>query len=81
MSHERVTAYAYFTQILIKKFDKKKSEEKKIPPPLVVGALASGEGTLGPLQSGLDLLTFRFPCTILEMHEEEETYTSTGATI
>ena len=38
--HARETAYAYFTQRLIKKFDKKKLEEKKLPPPLTAGALA-----------------------------------------
>ena len=46
LSHERVSAYAEFSQRLIKKFDKKKSEEKKLPPPLAAGALASGERTL-----------------------------------
>ena len=66
-----MTAYADFTQRLIKKFDKKKLEEKRLSPPLVVGVLASRERTLSPLQSGLDLFPFRVPCTILEMHEEE----------
>ena len=81
MSHAKVTAYADFTQRLIKNFYKKKSEEKKLPPPLTARALASGGRTLAPLQSGLDLLTFKVPCTILEMHEEEETYTNADATI
>ena len=39
LSHARVIAYEYFTQRLIKKFDKKKSEEKKPSPPLTAGAL------------------------------------------
>ena len=34
LSHARVTAFAYFTQRLIKEFDKNKSEEKKPSPPL-----------------------------------------------
>ena len=34
LSHAKVTAYADFTQKLIKNFDKKKSEEKKPSPPL-----------------------------------------------
>ena len=76
-----MTVYEYFNQRLIKKFEKKISQEKKLPPPLTIGALASGGRTLSPLQSGLDLLTFRVPCTIMEMHEEEETYTSVGAAI
>ena len=81
LSHARVTAYVDFTQTLIKKFDKKKSEEKRPSPPLVAGVLGSGEGTLAPLQSDLDILAFTVPCTIQEMHEEEETYTNDGAAI
>ena len=76
-----MTAYADFTQRLIKKFDKNKLEDNKLLPPLTAGALASGGRTLAPLQSGLDLLTFRVPCTIQEMHEEKETYTIIGASI
>ena len=34
LSHARVTTFAYFTQRLIKKIDKKKSEEEKPSPPL-----------------------------------------------
>ena len=56
LSHARVTAYAYFTQRMMKKFEKKKSKEKKLPPPLAVGEII-----LAPLQSGLDLLTFGAP--------------------
>ena len=70
-----------FYSKLIKKFDKKKSKKKRPLPPLVVGALASGEITLSPLQSGLDLLTFIVPCIIQEMNEEEESYTNVGAAI
>ena len=81
LSHAKVTAYADFTQRLIKNFDKKKLEGKRPSPPLAAGALALGDRTLAPLQSGLDLLTFRAPCTILEMHKEEETCSSTDATI
>ena len=33
------------------------------------------------MQSGLDLLAFRVPHTILEMHEEEESCTSADAAI
>ena len=33
------------------------------------------------MQIGLDLLTFRVPCTILDMHEEEETCTIFDAAI
>ena len=76
-----MTSYAYFTQRLIKKFDKKKSEEKELPPPLATGELASGGRTLAPLQRGLDLLKFRVPCSIMEMHEEEETCTSANVAI
>ena len=81
LSHARVTAYADFTQRLIKKFDKNKSEENRPSPPLVARPLASGERTLASLQDGLDLLTFRVPCIIQEMHEEEDTYTNTGAVV
>ena len=35
-----LTAFADFTQRLIKKFDKKESEENMLSPPLAVGALA-----------------------------------------
>ena len=49
LSHARVTTYADFTQRLIKKFEKKKLEEKRPSPPLATGALASGEITLAPL--------------------------------
>ena len=42
LSHARVTAYADFTQRLIKKFEKNKSKEKQPSPPLVAGAFASG---------------------------------------
>ena len=81
MSHAKATEFEDFTQRLIKKFDKKKSKEKKPPPNFFARALTSGEGTLAPLQSVLDILTFRVPFTIGEMHEEEETYTSTDAAI
>ena len=37
LSHARVTAYADFTQRLIKKFDRRKPKEEKLPPPLVAG--------------------------------------------
>ena len=57
LSHAQVTTYVDFTQRMIKKFDKKKSEEKKPSPPLYRGAFALGEGTLAHFQSGLDLLT------------------------
>ena len=64
LSHTRVTAYANFTQRLIKKFNRRKPKEEKLPPPFSAGELTSGEGTLASLQSGLDLLTFRVPCTM-----------------
>ena len=62
MGHAQVTTYAYFTQRLINKFDKKKSKEKRSSPPLAERALASRERTLSPLQSGIDLLTLLWRC-------------------
>ena len=49
LSHAKVTTYAYFTQRLIKNFDKNKLEGKRPLPPLATGTLASGERTLAPL--------------------------------
>lgn len=76
LSHAKVTAYEKFTQNLIKKLDKKKSERKNPSPPSTVEALVSGGRPLAPFQYDLDLLISRVPCIILDMHEGEETCTS-----
>ena len=47
-------------------------DKKSLHSPPAAEVLASGEETLATLQDSLELLTYRVPCMIQEMHEEEE---------
>ena len=55
-------------------------EEEPLPPP-VVDVLTSRGGSLASLQDGLEFLTLGAPCMIDEMHDEEETDTSTSTLV
>ena len=47
-------------------------DKRSLHSPPAAEVLASGEETLASLQDSLKLLTYRVPCMIQEMHEEEE---------
>ena len=71
---------------IIEKFPKKSREnvilatldKESLHSPLAAEVLVSGGETLASLQGSLKLLTYRVPCMIQEMHEEEEENSNAG---
>ena len=56
-------------------------EKDSLHSPLAVEVLVSGGETVAYFQDSLKLLTYRVPCMIQEMHEEEEVDSNAGTLI